>query len=183
MEDKKSAFLRRAFDVAEVLVTALVIATALYAAGFRQAEVVGNSMQTTLQNGERLLLHNFLYEPKPGDIVVINRYDADKYYTSVDFALGRDEPLVKRVIAVGGDTVRVEKDAVFVNGTQLNEPYVHFQNEPYGMEVTVPEGFLFVMGDHRDDSLDSRFEEVGLIKTSDVMGKAVWKLAPFGRVE
>ena len=184
MEEKRAKTLRRLFDVVDIFVTALVIATVLYMAGFRQAQVVGNSMQNTLQSGERLLLNNLFYEPQRGDIVVINRYDSTKTYAQSDL-LHRAEPIVKRVIGVGGDTVEVTKDAVYLNGDLLDEPYVDaaFWNDPYGMTVTVPEGYIFVLGDHRNDSLDSRWAEVGLIKTSDVMGKAVWKLAPFGSVE
>ena len=189
MKNKANRFLAGLYDVAEVAITALVIATLLYVAGFRQAQVVGDSMQNTLQSGQRLLLNNFFYEPSRGDIVVINRYHAEKTYSALDLELGRDEPLIKRVIAVGGDTVQVESDAVYVNGKRLDEPYVYSSqnmlqpNDPYGMTVEVPEGYLFVMGDHRDESLDSRWSEVGLIKTSDVMGKAVWRLTPFGSIE
>lgn len=189
MEKKPNRFLEGLYDVIEVAITALVIATVLYIAGFRQAQVVGDSMQNTLQSGQRLLLNNFFYEPARGDIIVINRYRTDKAYSTLDMELGRTEPLIKRVIAVGGDTVRVESDAVYVNGERLDEPYVYSSvnilqpNDPYGMTVEVPEGYLFVMGDHRDESLDSRWSEVGLIKTDAVMGKAIWRLTPFGGIE
>lgn len=189
---KQSKGLRLLFDLVEILVLAVVIAGLLYAAGFRQAQVDGRSMQDTLQHGERLLLSNFFYTPERGDIIVINRYDSTRTYSEFELATATT-PLVKRVIGVGGDTVRITSDEVYVNGELLSESYTKGSNFPDYIqtetpdgditevqEITVPEGCLFVMGDHRDDSLDSRFSEVGFIREENVMGKAIWRLAPFG---
>lgn len=192
MSMKQSKGLRLLFDVVEILVLAVVIAGILYAAGFRQAQVDGRSMEGTLQHGERLLLSNFFYTPERGDIVVINRYDSTQTYSEFEL-VSETTPLVKRVIGVGGDTVRITTDEVYVNGDLLEESYTKGSNFPDYIqakaedgsvsevqEITVPDGCLFVLGDHRDDSLDSRFYEIGCIREEDVMGKAIWRLAPFG---
>ena len=192
MSMEKPKGLRLLFDVVEILVLAVIIAGILYAAGFRQAQVDGRSMESTLHHGERLLLSNFFYTPERGDIIVINRYDSTKTYSEFELAT-ETTPLVKRVIGVGGDTVRISADAVYVNGELLEEAYTKGSNFPDYIqekaadgsvcevqELTVPEGCFFVLGDHRDDSLDSRFYEIGCIREQDVMGKAIWRFAPFG---
>ncbi|MFA5562076.1 MAG: signal peptidase I [Eubacteriales bacterium] len=144
----------------------------------RHSIVVGPSMDRTLAAGEHLIISDFMYTPKPGDIVVFD--DEDLHYTT---------PLVKRVIAVEGQTVRITHDSVFVDGVELDEPYVYTGDAlpGYGyapLEVTVPPGQLFVMGDHRNDSSDSR--AFGTIDQRAVLGRVVLRVLPprkFGRVE
>ena len=187
MNAKKAAVLSLLFDVVEILVTAILIAAVLYGLGFRYVQVDGNSMQNTLQNGEKLITSNFFYQPEKGDVVVVNRYDNTRVYGEFELA-SSTSPIIKRVIGVEGDTVRITADAVYVNGEELDEPYTFGKNAPDKIyaadgiqeEVTVPEGCFFVMGDHRDESLDSRFAEVGFVSEEDIMGKAVWRLSPFG---
>ena len=163
------------YDALDIVVPALLAVSLIFLFFLRTAGVDGESMQDTLQNQDRLLMVNFLYEPARGDIVIINRY----HKGDVEI----EEPLIKRVIGVAGDTVRVEPTAVYVNDEKLDEPYVHYLNLPYGTTVTVPEGHVFVMGDHRNNSRDSR--EFGCFPVEELMGKAVWRLFPtkdFGTV-
>ena len=159
------------------LVYLLAIVTILFTFFFRLVSVSGSSMYPTLVNRDYLVLEsNFLYRNvKQGDIVVLK----------VDYF---DEPIVKRVIATGGQSVDIdfEQGIVYVDGVALNEDYV---NEPtyksyleYGMgldyPVEVPEGGVFVMGDNRNESADSRFAPVGCVPESQISGRALLVLLP-----
>ena len=159
------------------LVYLLAIVTILFTFFFRLVSVSGSSMYPTLVNRDYLVLEsNFLYRNvEQGDIVVLK----------VDYF---DEPIVKRVIATGGQSVDIdfEQGIVYVDGVALNEDYV---NEPtyksyleYGMgldyPVEVPEGSVFVMGDNRNDSADSRFAPVGCVPESQISGRALLVLLP-----
>ena len=141
---------------------------------FRIVVVSGPSMNATLIDGDYLLLlSNVFYgEPKHGDIIVA---------TKADFKNG--EPIIKRVIATEGQTVDIDFDAgiVFVDGTPLDEPYTLTptnQEEGMTFPLTVEEGCIFVMGDNRNMSKDSRNPEIGLIDTRQVLGKAIFLIFP-----
>ena len=124
------------YDVVEVLVASLACIVLLFTFLFRVVGVEGDSMMDTLYGGDRLILCPALSSPDRGDIVVINRYT--------------DEPLVKRVIGVAGDTLEIDEELhrVRLNGELLDEPYVQYPTPAYDMtgEVAVPEGYVFVMG-------------------------------------
>lgn len=141
--------------------------------------VEGSSMVPTLHNGDMLLLQSIGYTPTAGDVVVL----AEESF--------RDgEPIVKRVIATAGQRVDIDYDAhtVSVDGQVLSEPYLD-PNDPMvakanavNNHLTVPAGHIFVMGDNRNNSTDSRYAEVGMVDQRCVIGKAVWSLMPFGRI-
>ena len=138
---------------------------------FRIVGVNGDSMNNTLMNRDRLVLSVLPYTPERGDIVVVGR-DAQ-------------EPLVKRVIGVAGDTVEIDEEQhrVRINGVLLDEPYIHVPTYPEGMAgktVEIPDGTVFVLGDNRVASLDSR--SIGLIDEGDILGKAVFRILPFDRI-
>lgn len=136
--------------------------------------VDGPSMQPTLESSERLVVNKFIYrfkQPEKGDVLVF-KYPKDQ---SRDF--------IKRVIATAGDSIEVKENHVYVNGKLINEPYI--LDEPmkgsYPLAV-VPEGHIFVMGDHRNNSEDSRFRDVGFVPLELVKGKAVlvfWPVSQF----
>ena len=185
---KGRAFLSLAYDLLEVFVSALIVVAIIFTFFFRTAGVDGESMQATLNNEDRLIMYNFWYTPQRGDIVIVNRYhDGDE---SVGTEIKK--PLIKRVIGVAGDTVKVTRTAVYLNGEELIEPYTYYtvtnglNSPPFNddvIEVTVPEGKVFVMGDHRDASNDSR--SLGCFDIEDIMGKALWRIFPaedFGSV-
>lgn len=161
------------FEWAQIFCAALVVITCIYTFLGRMVNVEGYSMQYTLTNGERLVLSCLPYTPEHGDIVVISRGE-------------EKEPLIKRVIGLPGDTIRVDEASgeVYRNGAALSEPYVTGETATEQMtgEVTVPEGMLFVMGDNRapNCSLDSR--TIGCIAQSDVVGKAVYRVMPFSQM-
>ena len=159
------------YDVVEVLVASLACIVLLFTFLFRVVGVEGDSMMDTLYGGDRLILCPALSSPDRGDIVVINRYT--------------DEPLVKRVIGVAGDTVEIDEEQhrVRINGVLLDEPYIHVPTYPEGMAgktVEIPDGKVFVLGDNRVASLDSR--SIGLIDEGDILGKAVFRILPFDRI-
>ena len=157
------------YDVVEVLVASLACIVLLFTFLFRVVGVEGDSMMDTLYGGDRLILCPALSSPDRGDIVVINRYT--------------DEPLVKRVIGVAGDTVEIDEEQhkVRLNGELLDEPYVDFPTPAYDMTgaVVIPEGYVFVMGDHRDNSHDSRWDDIGPVPAGDILGRAVLRIWPF----
>ena len=140
--------------------------------------VEGSSMYPTLKNHERLIvdkLSYFVTNPKRGEIVVF-RFPKDE---SRDF--------IKRVIAVGGDTIEMKNGQVFVNGQALKEDYI-YKNDPKGKNISsyrktiVPEGTIFVLGDNRNNSEDSRFADVGFVPHKLVKGSALLCFWPLGNM-
>lgn len=164
------------YDAVATLETAVIILILLFSLVLRPAAVIGNSMLPNFSGGDRVAcVHSFSgYER--GDVIIISH------------ATRKDESIIKRVIAVGGDTVDIDfyKGTVSVNGQVLDEPYVNTPtNLSYDMTfpVTVPEGKLFVLGDNRNDSLDSRSTDIGFINENKVLGKVVFSFYPFDRIK
>ena len=132
--------------------------------------VDGPSMRPTLQSAERLVVNKFIYRfraPERGEILVF-RYPRDP---SRDF--------IKRVIAVPGDTIEIKDGRVFVNQQLMNEPYILEKTLSDYPLSTVPEGHIFVMGDNRNNSEDSRYSDVGFVPLKLVKGKASVIFWPF----
>ena len=156
-----------AYNVLSDLVSCLVFVTILFVFAIRLVGVDGQSMYPTLQDGDRLtLLSNFVYRPEVGDIVVLK---------APGFEQG---PLVKRVIAMDGQTVDIDFETgdVWVDGVLLDEPYINDPTTRYegvNFPLTVPEGYVFVLGDNRLHSSDSRDPSIGCIDKRYVLGKAL----------
>ena len=134
--------------------------------------VSGPSMMNTLIDGDYLLVVGkpFYNTPQAGDIIVVSK---DNYKSG--------EPIIKRVIATEGQTVEIRDNAVYVDGVQLNVPYISSQtNAPYGNQFScvVQKGCVFVMGDNRAVSKDSRSTEIGQIDCREIVGKAVFLFLP-----
>ena len=158
---------------AQALITAVVGVVLLFTFAFRLIGVSGPSMQDTLYTGDRLLVLNAAFcDFQPGDVVVINNYNADL-----------SDTLIKRIIAVGGQTIDIDlaSSTVYVDGQPLYEPYVKgFTDTIEGTRfpLTLAEDEVFVMGDHRDHSTDSRSARLGPVKEGYLQGKAVLLLLP-----
>lgn len=160
------------FDTLSSVLSAMVIIFVIFTFVCRPTSVIGSSMLPTLQNGDWLITSRES-EYKYGDIVIITQPNI------------HHEPLVKRVIATEGQTVDINftSGQVFVNGVELNEPYIKdLTKTPEGVTfpLEVEKGKLFVMGDNRNASSDSRDPGVGQIDTRYILGKAKFRVLPFG---
>lgn len=171
-EVKTPALLGLAYDMVDSLKGAIIVVFAVFAFVFRVLGVDGGSMLPTLKDGDWVAVSGITASVERGDIVVVTQ------------PWERNVPIIKRVIAVGGDTVYIDFDSnkVYVNGTEIYEPYI---NEPTRVSgdvefpLTVEEGKIFVMGDNRNVSLDSRSSKIGLIDENYILGKALVRLYPF----
>ncbi|MGM9522044.1 MAG: signal peptidase I [Oscillospiraceae bacterium] len=155
----------------QCIVAALVIGILFFMFVARVVNVEGSSMFPTLHNSDKIITSNLFYKPKAGDVVVVQ---TDTY--------GSD-PLVKRIIATAGQTVDIDFDAgiVYVDGEALDEPYTNsltLVQEDFTGPVTVPEGCLFLMGDNRNYSTDSRSNMVGMVDERCVIGKVYLIIIP-----
>ncbi|MCL1904107.1 MAG: signal peptidase I [Oscillospiraceae bacterium] len=194
-------FIRDVFDWGETVVSALIIIVVVFTFIMRVTSVDGGSMMPTLQNKDQILVTNFFYTPKHNDIVVIyapNLYNDEKAEKGLESPYGKD--IIKRVIGVAGDTVRIETHAdgdgmVYLNGepiTDLDKLFeeTHYINSPtyvngnQPLEITVPDGYVFVLGDNRGNSVDSRYIDmttrqgaVGLVDINHIAGKAFFRVA------
>lgn len=170
-EEKPSPIVSFLFDVTDSVKGATLVVFLIFALVFRAVGVDGGSMMPTLHDEDWVAVAGAVTEFEYGDIVIVNQ------------PWRRNVPIIKRVIAVGGDTVNIDfrKSEVYVNGVKLDEPYIL---EPtvlsYDVQfpLTVDEGKLFVMGDNRNDSVDSRSSEIGLIDERYVLGKALIRIHP-----
>ena len=181
---------------AETLVITLFITALLFTYVVRIFTVSGTSMESTLVPGDKVLVNLRDRAVAQGDVVIINALDS--YTLAEDGSLEKGQGLghciIKRVIATGGQTVDIDfaSGAVTVDGTKLREDYVklgltHVDGGAFTGQypVTVPEGYLFVLGDHRSVSKDSRYSEIGFVPVESVVGTVVvrvFPLASFGKV-
>ncbi len=160
------------------LVTSILVVVLLFTFFFRMVGISGSSMENTLLNNDRIIIRSAFYEPQAGDIVVISRdYIKEDDGTS-------PEPIIKRIIATEGQEVFLDFDnnLVYVDGKPLEEPYVKgVLNEgrvPIQNPHVVKEGCVFVLGDHRTVSKDSRTAEVGDVDARYILGKAMVRIFP-----
>lgn len=178
-ENKKESFLSSLYDWIEVVSISVIIVIMIFTFVARLSTVDGDSMYPTLIDGEHLIVSDLFYSPENGDIVVLQEKNA--FFTS---------PLVKRIIAQEGQTIDFDYEnwGVYVDGEKLTEPYINRELEKamknYGSpdSITVPEGHIFVMGDNRNHSTDSRDSLVGFVEYDEIIGKVVFRLFPFSRI-
>ena len=160
----KTAF--TAFEWLDSIVFSLSVVLLLFTFVIKTYTVQGVSMEPTFHTGERIFALDFLYEPKQGDVVII---DANNSLS---------EPLIKRVVAVAGQSVDIDREsgALTVDGVEFSDPIAAGADNLRGdtaFPVTVPEGCIFVMGDNRGASLDSRYSALGFVDARSVVGREV----------
>ena len=174
--NSKHAFI---WDIFDTLIKALILILIVLTFFFKMCTVVGSSMMNTLENGERLIITSLYGNLNAGDIIVFHETNY------------LDEPVVKRIIATGNHWVKIDfdnalvyvsEDDVFDESEIINEDYVYLDIGKYrttGTQTTfVPEGYIFVMGDNRNNSIDSRSSEIGVIDVRTVLGKVVLRVSP-----
>lgn len=166
------------YEWMQSLVSALLVCVLVFAFLFRIIGIIGDSMKPTFHNNDSVVISKLFYEPKQGDVVVLRKLSF------------QEEPIIKRIIAVEGQTVDIdfENGIVYVDDQPLTEPYIA---EPtltpidFDGKITVPENCVFVMGDNRNNSTDSRSSFIGCVDTRYIMGKVLLRLLPidqFGTV-
>ena len=173
-QEKQTAKGRDLYEWVQSLVGSVLIVVAIFTFVIRMMGVDGHSMLNTLQHGDRLLVVNSLlyHDYKYGDIVILRKN-----------GVFDDDPIVKRVIAVEGQTVDIDftEGIVYVDGEVLEEAYIReptYVAEGTEFPLTVPEGSIFVMGDNRNGSSDSRDYRLGTVDTRYVIGKAAFLIYP-----
>lgn len=168
----KNKFTAACFEWLKPVICAVCFAVLFIIFLCRMVNVDGPSMMDTLQNDDKVIVTNLLYRPAPGDIIAISHGE------------NVDKPLIKRVIAVEGQTIEINQQTgdVIVDGILLDEPYIKDRTlggVNWDFPSVVPQGKVFVMGDNRLISKDSRDSDVGLISRTDVIGKAQVVVFPF----
>ena len=173
-QEKQTAKGRDLYEWVQSLVGSVLVVVAIFTFVIRMMGVDGHSMLNTLQHGDRLLVVNSMlyHDYKYGDIVILRK---DGVFD--------DDPIVKRVIAVEGETVDIDfaEGIVYVDGEALEEDYIReptYTAEGTEFPLTVPEGSIFVMGDNRNGSSDSRDYRLGTVDTRYVIGKAAFLIFP-----
>lgn len=181
--EKKTNRLKDLYDLVEMFAFVATVLILIVTFVGRPARVEGASMEDTLHDGEYLIVSDLFYAPEYGDIVVVHNPSLEGLYGT---------PLVKRVIATGGQTVELNyaspnSDFILkVDGEVIDEPYVKLDHNNSFIHstgtFTVPEGKIFVMGDNRNHSGDSRNSSVGFIDERCIIGKAVMRVLPFNKI-
>lgn len=167
---------REIFEWVKTIVVSVVIALVI-TTFIRPTLVKGQSMYPTLEPNNYLIINKIPYmmhKPERGDIVVF------KSHLKTDE--GKEKDLIKRVIAVEGDNVVIKDGIIYINGQKLEEDYINGDFTSGDVEVSVPEGKVFVMGDNRQNSLDSRDPKVGNVDIKTIIGKVLVRLFPFNEI-
>ena len=172
VNDKAARVRMELYDWIQCIVTAIICGVLIFVFLGRTIGVDGRSMLQTLRHNDRVIISNLFYTPANGDIIVFQS-PAEQF----------EFPLVKRVIAIENQVVDIDFESgnVYVNNVLLNEPYiaaVTTAKNDFTGPLTIPPGFVFVLGDNRNSSTDSRDNVVGLVDTRYILGKVLLVLIP-----
>jgi len=173
---KGFSFMREIYDWVEASISALLFVVLLFVFLGMIVGVHGPSMAPTLMDSERLLCSRMFTQPKYMDIVVVTKPDS------------KNNPLIKRVIATEGQVVDYKDGNVIVNGVILNEPYIAEQMFTQNQEnsprypMTVPPGHVYLLGDNRNVSWDSRSADLGPVDVRYIFGRVIYRVMPYNRL-
>jgi signal peptidase I len=162
--------IKQLVELLKSVIIAIIAAMLIITFVFETVKVDGYSMNPTLNDNDRLIVEKVTFyfrQPDAGDIVVI------KYPANIE------EKFIKRVVATEGDKVKIEKNTLYINNVPQQEEYIMEDTMFDFAEVTVPAATIFVMGDNRNNSRDSRYPDVGFVSNSLVVGRAVLRIYPF----
>ena len=165
------------YEWIQSLIVALMVCVIIFLFFIRVIDVRGTSMNDTLQHGDKMLVSRLFYKPKAGDVVVFKKDEYDP-----------DKALVKRVIATEGQEINIdfEKGIVYIDGVEIEEDYIkELTNTKLDFigPKTVPAGCVFVMGDNRNMSTDSRKNEIGMVDERLILGRAYMVIFPINDIE
>ena len=196
-ENQKYSFIRELYEWTEAIVFAFIFLILIFTFVFRVVGVEGVSMKDTLNKElsnsqsnvtlDRVIITNFNYVPKQGDIIVLAT-KASTYTTNTNYENSpKSNPYIKRIIALAGQIVDIKNGEVYVDGLKIKENYIVGITEvgdgSVSFPVTVPQDHVFVMGDNREHSYDSRYiSGVGMLDVSNILGKAVFRIFPFNQI-
>ena len=189
-EEEKSSFFSDVLEITESVFMSIFVVLLLFTFVARPVTVDGRSMYPTLEDKDKLIMNSLFCSPDVGDIVIVdnqNGYTLDADGETVLKNAGLEKRIIKRVIATEGQTVDIDfvEHTVKVDGELRDEPFIADATSynPGGFEypITIPKGYVFVMGDNRNNSTDSRDSHVGLVKKDDIMGEAVFRFYPISK--
>jgi len=159
--------------IKDILIAALI--AVLIMTFIKPTIVKESSMEPTLYANNYIFLYKQAYlfsEPKRGDIVV--------FHTDLTTSDGHEKLLIKRIVGLPGDVITIEEGKVYINGARLEEPYINGEvTAGFVDALKIPEGDVFVMGDNRGVSIDSRDSRIGCVEIKQIVGKAFFRLYPF----
>lgn len=179
-ETKKNNFAGELLEWVDSIVVSAVVVVLLFTFVFKIVGIKGESMTDTLMEGDKVLVYSCNYTPEVGDIVVISRNASN----IIEDESGEHERIIKRVIATEGQTVDInDSGLVSVDGVEIADSYIREYKSTFKKDVQFPhvvkEGCVFVLGDNRRNSLDSRSSGIGDVDVRYILGKAVCRVSPF----
>ena len=173
------------YEWLDAAVLSLIVVVLIFTFIISVVGVEGASMENTLHTKDRLIISRTPYEPKYGDIVVVSRnYSNDENKKNDNSLYSDDTPIIKRVIATEGQTVEIHDGTVYVDGKPLDEPYAKNETEraQVSFPLTVEKGKVFLLGDNRKNSKDSRYTDIGQVDRRYILGKAFVRIFPFDKI-
>lgn len=181
MEAKKSSLHRKVseyvYSTLSLILAIFVCIIIIFTVFVRIVSVDGDSMNPTMLNGSKIIVSEFLYKPAYGDIIAFGKTGTE------------NSSVIKRIIGMPGDVIDINFDTHILTVNGEVRTFSFDVTEPIEMKgdvefpVTVPENCYFVLGDNRNNSLDSRFSEIGFVSYDEILGKAIFSLLPFGKLK